>query len=146
MQERQSLTEYFRSVMLTVLGQAFAAAGYTLQENRLKWINGQFRFVKTFDEGTPATIEFQVLVYSDNMWVTGQPSRFRVSLRRGDVQKTLGELVVNDFGVAILPGADHWWQFHDTDSLGKALAEAGHLAVGYGIPWLAGDLKPGEGL
>jgi hypothetical protein len=28
------------------------------------------------------------------------------------------------------------------DELGKALAEAGHLVIGYGIPWLAGDLVP----
>jgi hypothetical protein len=28
------------------------------------------------------------------------------------------------------------------DALGKALAEAGSLAAGYGIPWLAGVLKP----
>jgi hypothetical protein len=51
-------------------------------------------------------------------------------------------LVVEDFGVNILPSADHWWEFRDTDSLGKTLAESGHLAVGYGIPWLAGELKP----
>jgi hypothetical protein len=25
-------------------------------------------------------------------------------------------------------------------ALGKGLAEAGHLAIGYGMPWLSGDL------
>ena len=73
------------------------------------------------------------------------PSRFRVTLiRKGQSKtttRTLSQLVVQDFSVAILPSADHWWEFHNTDSLGKALAEAGHLIIGYGIPWLAGDLK-----
>ena len=50
--------------------------------------------------------------------------------------------MVEDFGVKILPAADHWWSYSDTDSLGKALAEAGHLVVGYGLPWLAGELIP----
>ena len=50
--------------------------------------------------------------------------------------------MVEDFGVAILPSADHWWAFHDTESLGAALAEAGHLVVGYGMPWLAHELIP----
>jgi hypothetical protein len=54
----------------------------------------------------------------------------------------LSQLVLEDFEVAILPDADYWWNFTETDSLGKALAEAGHLIVGYAIPWLAGDLKP----
>jgi hypothetical protein len=57
----------------------------------------------------------------------------------------LSELVVGDFGVNILPSADHWWTYSDTDSLGHALAEAGHLAVGYGMPWLAGELEPPSG-
>ena len=51
---------------------------------------------------------------------------------------------VGDFGLAILPSAEHWWLFSDTTSLGNALAEAGHLAVGYGIPWLQGDLSPDD--
>lgn len=52
--------------------------------------------------------------------------------------------VVEDFGVAILPSADHWWQFRDVTGLGRALAEAGYLVVGYGLPWLAGDEVGGD--
>ena len=57
----------------------------------------------------------------------------------------LSQLVVEDFGVAILPSSDHWWQFSNTDELGKTLAEAGHLVIGYGMPYLSGDLEPPSG-
>lgn len=156
LQERQSLTEYFKTLLLTVVGQAFTAAGYTLVNQPIQWAGGQFRFHKPLENGLTAIIEFQLLVYADNMWVSGQPSRFRVVLTRTDqpnhrhsnhaqyVQRDLSTLVVDDFGVAILPSADYWWSFHDTDTLGKALAEAGHLIIGYAMPYLAGDLTPDD--
>ena len=59
-----------------------------------------------------------------------------------DQRRTLGALVVTDFDVPILPSAEHWWDWRDSVGLGAALAEAGHLLVGYGIPWLAGELEP----
>jgi hypothetical protein len=71
------------------------------------------------------------------------PSRFRVTLSRSDgLRRDLSTLVVDDFGVAILPTANYWWNYRDVQSLGNALAEAGHLVVGYGMPWLSGDLTP----
>jgi hypothetical protein len=153
-EKRQSLQDYFKTIMHTVVGQAFAAAGYELLNEPMRWIGGRFRYAKALDEAFTATIEFQVLVYNETEWTGKQPSRFRVSLIRSDkagakpsdapryVNRTLSQLVVTDFGVAILPDAEHWWTFNDTDSLGKGLAEAGHLIIGYGIPWLAGDLSP----
>jgi hypothetical protein len=157
-EERQSLTAYFRMLLLTVVGQAFMAAGYQLDDNAVQQAGGRFRFVKSFDSGLYGFIEFQLLAYTDNEWVSGMPSRFRVTLIRSDrpapyapsdhpqyAQRTLSALVVEDFGVAILPAADHWWTFRNTDELGRALAEAGHLIAGYGIPWLAGDLRPPSG-
>lgn len=153
-EERQSLQEYFRTIMHTVVGQAFSAAGYDLVQEPMGWLSGRFRYVKSLDSDLSAYIEFQVLVYNDNAWTGKQPSRFRVSIIRSDkpggrasshpqyVNCTLSQLVVSDFGVTILPSADYWWSFQDTDSLGKALAEAGHLIVGYGVPYLAGDLSP----
>ena len=126
-------------------------AGYRLQENPYQRAGGKYRFLKGFDEGDFGLIDFQALVYSDTMWSAGAPSRFKVQLTRspdrhglasGGVTRGLSQLVVEDFAVAILPAADHWWAFQDTDSLGAALAEAGHLIVGYGMPWLAGDLLP----
>jgi hypothetical protein len=138
----QTPQEYFRLVMLTVMGQALSAAGYTLEERPTQWAGGLFRFVKPFADGSQAEIAVQLLSYAATEFAEPKPSRFRVSLKRGAAQRTLSALVVEDFGVAILPSADHWWTFHDVSSLGRALAEAGHLLVGFGIPWLAGDLTP----
>ncbi len=150
----QTPQEYFRMILVTVVGQAFEAAGYKLDERPMQWAGGMFRFVKPLPNGLYAFIEFQVLTYIDSEWSSGQPSRFRVTLIRSDsptaapsshpmaMRKTLSALVVDDFGVNILPAADYWWTFKDTESMGRALAETGHLIVGYGIPWLSGDLIP----
>ncbi len=83
-------------------------------------------------------IEFQLLSYAGD-----SPSRFRVTLiRPPTVHRTLSALVVDDFGVPILPSPEHWWTFRSLTELGSALAEAGHLIVGYGMPYLSGDLLP----
>jgi hypothetical protein len=150
--------EYFRLLLLTVVGQAFGAAGYELDERPSQWAGGLFRFMKALDNGLYGFIEFQYLHYADTEWSSGVPSRFRVMLVRSDkpnprvaslhpvfARRTLSQLVVEEFGVAILPSADHWWTFRNTTELGDALAEAGHLIVGYGMPWLAGDLTSPSG-
>ena len=154
MQERQSQQDYFLSILTTVVGQAFQAAGYFLEESPMQWVGGRYRYVKQLDESFRAYIEFQVLIYASNEWVSGQASRFQVTLIRSDqpggrpgahpryAKRSLPELVVEDFGVAILPSAAHWWSFDNVDSLGHSLAEAGHLAIGYGMPWLSGELLP----
>ncbi len=153
-QERQSQQEYFQTILRTVVGQAFDAAGYEFKHAPMQWIGGKYRFEKQFETGLYGFIDFQTLVYADNMWSSGMASRFKVQLTRSDdpngkatgheqyVTRSVSQLVVADFGVKILPNADHWWEYRDTDSLGKGLAEAGHLVVGYGMPWLAGDLTP----
>jgi hypothetical protein len=150
----QSPQEYFRLILLTVVGQAFSAAGYELEDRPMQWAGGLFRFAKALDNGLYGFIEFQLLHYADSAFSSGVSSRFRVSLIRSGqptsshpqvVRRTLSALVVEDFGVSILPSADHWWTFANTTELGSALAEAGHLAVGYGIPWLSGDLVPPSG-
>lgn len=154
MRERTTGQEYFGTLLRTVAGQAFSAAGYQLRDAPLQWAGGKYRFVKALPAGFFGLIDFQVLVYSDTSWSAGAPSRFKAQLTRspdshglargcsGYVSRSLSQLVVVDFGVAILPSADHWWRFHDTESLGAALAEAGHLVVGYGMPWLEGELIP----
>lgn len=155
MQERQSANSHFHQVLVMVVGQAFTAAGYVLEEKPVKWAGGMFRFAKALENGLYAYIEFQLLSFSDNEWVSGMPSRFRVTLTRSDqpdaalpsqhpdhAQRLLSALVVEDFGVPILPSAAHWWSFRTTDELGQALGEAGSLTVGYGMPWLSGDLVP----
>lgn len=151
-QERQSQQDYFRTILRTVVGQAFDAAGYQFKHAPMQWIGGKYRFEKSFDSGFYGFIDFQALIYADNMWSSGMENRFRVHLTRSDdpngkatdheqfITRSLSQLVVGDFGVKILPDVDHWWTYRDTDSLGKGLAEAGHLVVGYGMPWLSGDL------
>ena len=151
----QTPQDYFRTLLLTVLGQALDAAVYTLEENPTQWAGGRFRFQAQLETEMYGFIEFQLLNYMDSEWSAGIPSRFQVTLIRSDqaaprppsdhphyALRSLSELVVRDFGVAILASADHWWSFRSTETLGGALAEAGHLIVGYGIPWLAGTLQP----
>lgn len=135
--------DYFRLLLVTVVGQAYAAAGYALEERPVQWAGGRFRFVRQMEGDLQCSIDYQLLTYQETEWSSGVPSRFRVTLLRADgVRKSLSQLVVGDFGVAILPSADHWWTFRTTEELGRALAEAGHLVVGYGLPWLSGDLVP----
>lgn len=151
----QTEQEYFKSILVTVVGQAFTAAGYELEERPMQWAHGLFRFVKRFDDDTYGFIEFQLLAYVDTEWADHAPSRFNVTLTRSDkrnprsatdwsgyARRDLGTLIVEDFGVAILPSGNHWWTYENINELGHTLGEAGHLIVGYGIPWLAGDLQP----
>lgn len=136
--------DFFHSILLTVVGGAFGAAGFSLNDNPIKLAGGQFRFVRPADETSEsAAIVFQHLAYQDTEWSSGMPSRFKVILHHPDgTRRDLSALVVEDFGVAILPSAAHWWTYRNTEELGQALAEAGHLIVGYGLPWLNGDLTP----
>ena len=146
-QGRQAGQDYFRALLRTVVGQAFDAAGYQLRRTPLQWAGGKYRFVKTYEDGAQGWIDFQVLVYSETEWSSGGASRFTVNLVRvardhtPDIARGLSQLVVGDFGVNILPSTDYWWSYRDTDSLAQGLAEAGHLIVGYGMPWLSGELE-----
>lgn len=138
--ERQPQHEYFRMIMTTVLGQALNAAGYTLVEQPYKWIAGHYQWRKILDDG-PALIAFQLLAYTETSHAPTMPSRFRVMLTRPTpaATRSLSALVVEDFGVAILPSADHWWTYRNTTELGQTLQEAGYLLIGYGLSWLAGE-------
>ena len=150
-----SAQAYFRLILLTVAGQAFTAAGYTLDDDSLQQAGGLFRFRAPLDEALSGFIEFQLLAYVPTDFAPPQPSRFRVTLTRTDqpatalpsvhprfARRDLAALVVQDFGVAVLPSEIHWWAYRDVAELGRALAEAGHLIVGFGIPWLSGELVP----
>ena len=152
MSQSQNPQEYFGLVLRTVVGQAFGAAGYVLEDSPAQQAGGRFRYVKALENGLKTFIEFQMLYYTE-----GRPALFRVTLTRSDqsspvqpsqhpqyAQRDLSTLVVQDFGVPILPSAGHWWQYRDVTELGNGLAEAGHLVVGYGMPWLSGDLMPPE--
>lgn len=73
---RQQLPEYFRLMLLTVVGQAFAAAGYQLEERPAQWAGGLFRFRKDLGRGATGAISFQLLTYTDTEWSSGSSSRF----------------------------------------------------------------------
>lgn len=141
--ERQGTHDYFRTLMVTVMGQALHAAGYQLVEQPYKWLAGHYQWQKSTQDG-PAIIVFQLLAATDTPHAPAMPSRFRITLTRPTpaATRTLSALVVTDFGVAILPSADHWWSFRGTTELGKALTEAGYLLIGYGLPWLGGETPP----
>lgn len=150
-----SAQAYFRLILLTVLGQAFTAAGYALDDDSLQQAGGLFRFCSDLRGGLTGYFEFQLLAYVTTEFAPSQPSRFRVTLTRTDqpaptlpsahprfARRDLSALVVQDFGVPVLPSAAYWWTYRDIAELGRALAEAGHLIIGFGIPWLSGELPP----
>jgi hypothetical protein len=151
----QTPQQHFGLVLQTVVGQAFRAAGYSLDDRPAQQRAGLFRYTRPLEDGHDAIIEFQVLTYTDTEHSSGMPSRFRVTLMTTERRKPasseaparakrrdLSALVVTDFGVPILPSAEYWWSYRDVSELGRALAEAGHLIVGYGMPWLEGKLTP----
>lgn len=152
---KQQATDHFRMMLITVVGQAFEAAGYHMESSPMKQSGGLFRFQKSLDNDLNGFIEFQLLYLPQSEWSGNIQSRFRVSLIRTDkptaqarsehaqyARVSLSQLIVQDFGVNILPNPEYWWSFSNTDELGKALAESGHLVIGYGMPWLSGDLVP----
>ncbi|MEP7288099.1 MAG: hypothetical protein ABI947_20280 [Chloroflexota bacterium] len=153
---------FFGQMVERVAGQAFAAAGYTLQNNPMHQSRGLYRYAKALPSGLAAYVEFQLLYYQGS-----GPSRFRVNLLRNagpdaranvkdsdkdseksedsaKVEITLTKLIWDEFGVRQLDSDDHWWLFSDPNQLGHAVAEAGKLLFGFGIPWLEGTLTPDD--
>src|SRR5258707_152708 len=139
----------FGQILETVAGQAFQAAGYTLQSNPMHQSRGLFRYRKLLSnaDNLSVYIEWQLLYYQ------GGPSRFRVNLLRGTgpdarsagesgegIETTLTKLVWEGFGVRQLTGPDHWWSFDGPNPLGQTIAQATRLVFGFGIPWLEGTL------
>ena len=143
------------------MGQVLSSAGYEFVNQPLQAAGGKFTFWKQFTEEKPmlqglySYVEFQHLVYVSSEWAPNAASRFSIILTRSDSEQaqlasedpdylrcSLSELVVQVFGVSVLPSANHWWHYRDQDELATTLVEAGHLLVGYGLPWLEDDLKP----
>jgi hypothetical protein len=137
----------FGQTLQQVVGQAFTAAGYELQDFPMHQMRGLFRYQKRLENEGSSYVEFQLLYYA------GGVSRFRVNLLRnsGDdaraqaadkIETTLARLLWDEFGVEQLSGPDHWWLFNNPTELGYTLLEAGRLTFGFGIPWLEGTLEP----
>jgi hypothetical protein len=124
-----------------VLGQPFAAAGFSLQENAIHHMRGLFRYQKALADGTLIGIAFQLLPYADGS------GRFQVLVRRSTPEQTLFEvslprLLWETFDVAQLGSPEHWWQFRTAHELAFALVEAGKLIFAFGVPYLEGTLAP----
>jgi hypothetical protein len=148
--------EQFRLILFTVVGQAYSAAGYTLDERPSQWEGGLFRFLKRLDGG-PFSGMMAGLEYQHQWFPDGKLGRFRVSLTRGALpgqalpagmtpaRRVLTGLIWGDFGIRILGDPEYWWMYETVTELGQALAESGQLTAAYGIPWLSGDLEsPGR--
>lgn len=140
----------FGSVLQQVAGSAFEAAGYELQANPTHQARGLFRFRKSAPEGLGMYVEFQMLLYGD------APSRFRVTLLRNKgadardpqdpnrMEVSLSRLIWDQFGVRQLDAPDYWWTFVNLHEMAHAVAHAGRLLFGFGVPWLEGKLSPTE--
>lgn len=155
------MNQEFGMYLDLVLGQALQAAGYAKLMNDINENFGKYvytkppEYEKQLQEKLHLYIEFQNLAYISSEWAPNAASRFTVFLTRQEEEPPQGnhpttfatrcmlsELVVRDFSVSILPTATHWWLYQGQTELCQALSEAGHLLVGYGIPWLADELKP----
>lgn len=155
------MNQEFGMYLDLVLGQALQAAGYIRNMNDIQENMGKFVYLKAPEtekepRGKPHLyIEFQNLTYISSEWAPNAASRFTVFLGRQDDEDSQGkspvesstrcmlsELVVREFSVSILPTETHWWLYQEPTEMCQALSEAGHLLVGYGIPWLAEELKP----
>ncbi|MDZ4768263.1 MAG: hypothetical protein SGJ24_03975 [Chloroflexota bacterium] len=146
----------FRLTLLTVVGTAYTAAGYALDDRPTQWAGGLFRFLKPFETGAYSgmmgTLEYQHLYYPEN-----DIGRFRISIARGalpghtlpvgmqPVRRILTGLLWGDFGVRILPDPEYWWSYDGMTELGAALAESGQLTIAYAMPWLSGELESPRG-
>jgi hypothetical protein len=146
----------FGQTIEAVAGQAFAASGYTLEPAPMHQMRGLFRYRKLLDAGAYnglyVFVEFQLLFYQG-----GGQSRFRINLLRCDsaearaasthpaqIDTTLSFLIWHGFGVTQLGGPDYWWPFSSPNELGHAIARAGQLLFGFGIPYLEGTLTPDD--
>lgn len=134
----------FYAVLNHVLGPALAAAKYELEDMPMHHTRGLFRYRKQLAEGQYGFIEFQNLYHSQSGL-----SRFRIILLKnsqldarapGTLEKTLSELIWNEFGARVLSAEDHWWLYKHPQDLAYEMYEAGSLLFAYGIPWLEGTL------
>ena len=77
--DKRAATEHFGMVLMTVVGQAFEAAGYCLEDSSVKQAGRTcFRFRKLLENGLYGFIEFQLLYLPTTEWSGNVQSRFRV--------------------------------------------------------------------
>ena len=78
----QSPQDYFRLLLLTVVGQAFTAAGYTLEERPAQWSGGLFRFTKPLENTMSAFIEYQLLAFENEGHGIDRPENLKILYTR----------------------------------------------------------------
>jgi len=132
----------FHDVITHVMGSAFDAAHYHLENAPLQQQRGLYRYVKHHDHGY-CFIEFQSL-YHDQSELT----RMRVNLIKSPLQAarqahpdreayTLPYVIWHLYGAeGVLPTEEYWWVYKDDHDLAYQLVDAGKLLFAYGVPWL----------
>ena len=140
-------TTYFKSTLTTIVGQALDAAGYVMENHPLQQARGLIRFRKkltSLGSDIYGFVEWQLLAFEQS-----PVARFQINLLRNkgldaraitDYAKreehTLPWVIWNVYEVKVVPHDKVWWDFRDTIELEQALASAGRLLFGYGVPWL----------
>lgn len=137
-------TAAFFALLQHVVGQALAAAGYILEEQPLQQARGLIRYRKALGDDVYTFIEWQLLAFEQS-----RVAQFQVNLLRNRgvearaltdyadrAEHTLPWLIWHVFGARVVPSDSVWWEFRDDNELGQALASAGRLLFGYGVPWL----------
>lgn len=141
-------TAAFQTMLEQVVGQALAAAGYVLEDQPLQQTRGLIRYRKALGDDIYAFIEWQLLAFEQS-----RVAQFQVNLLRNRgtearaqtdaeerVEHTLPWLIWHVFETRVVPSDSVWWEFRDEIELGQALASAGRLLFGYGVPWLEKNL------
>lgn len=129
----------FKTTLLEVVGPALEAAHYQLATDPMFEARGLFRFQKSLPqlgENAQGRIDWQLLAFQQDPF-----ARFRINLARLDAGQhtadyTLSGVIWHVFEARVLPSDDYWWPFRTGDELPHAIAHAGKLLFGYGVPWL----------
>lgn len=137
-------TAAFYAMLERVVGQALTAAGYAPENQPLQQARGLIRYRKALGDGVYAFIEWQLLAFEQS-----PVAQFQVILIRNRgvearahtdfedrAEHTLPWLIWHLFEARVVPSDSVWWEFRDEVELGQALASAGRLLFGYGVPWL----------
>jgi hypothetical protein len=140
-------TRFFKDTLLKVAGQALQAAGLELEDNDMQQARGLIRFRKPLPElgeNIYGFVEWQLLAFAQSPL-----ARFQINLMRnqgGDArtindyeyreERTLAWIIRHAYQSQVVPSDDHWWEFRDSNELAYAIAEAGRLLFGYGMPYL----------
>lgn len=131
-------TQYFKETVLVIVGQALHAAGYLLHDDNVQQARGLVRFYKPSNLNTSAQlgIGWQLLVFEQSPIAQFRVELLRLNADQHTTKRTLSDVIWHDYKAHILPSDDFWWEFRTTDELPHAIAHAGKLLIGYGLPWL----------